>query len=46
MFSKKSQCYEVAYITDYVQAYLKGEKPEKPVLEKDVHKYIFMNILF
>ncbi|MTK12092.1 MAG: chemotaxis protein [Clostridiaceae bacterium] len=41
MFGKKSQCYEVAYITNYVQAYLKGEKPEKPTLEKDIHKYIF-----
>lgn len=41
MFSKKPKCHEVAYITSYVQAYLKGEKPEKPVLEYDIHKYIF-----
>lgn len=41
MFGRKSQCHEVAYITDYVQTYLKGGRPEKPVLEKDIHKYIF-----
>ncbi|MBV7273935.1 methyl-accepting chemotaxis protein [Clostridium thailandense] len=41
MFNKKPKCHEVAYIINYVQAYLKGEKPEKPILEYDIHKYIF-----
>lgn len=41
MFGKRSKCHEVVYITDYVQAYLKGEKPKKPNLEYSVHKYIF-----
>ncbi|WP_446896982.1 methyl-accepting chemotaxis protein [Clostridium sp. LBM24168] len=41
MFGKESQCHEVAYITDYVQNYLQGGQPKKPILEKDIHKYIF-----
>ncbi|WP_050607441.1 methyl-accepting chemotaxis protein [Clostridium niameyense] len=41
MFGKNTKCHEVSYIIDYVQAYLRGEKREKPTLQMDIHKYIF-----